>query len=104
VNDTIEVEVLEIDGATPSPPSPAPESNPQPSPLPPWATWQGRVRQLDARWWPLWIILGILALGLLLTVGVVLGVVLVIARLVLRFVRGLMRVFSGNHVDTRLSR
>jgi hypothetical protein len=101
VNDTIEVEVLEIDGAAPAPPIPEPTPE---SPPPAWTAWQGRIRQLDARWWPLWVILGILALGLLLTVGVVVGITVLVLRTILRFMAGIRSLFAGPTHDTRLSR
>ncbi len=74
----IEVEVVEIDGAVPTakrdPHTEAPAGQP-------WQGWQGRVRSLDSRWWPLWIFLGVIAIGLLLTVGLVIGVIFVILRI-----------------------
>jgi len=82
----IEVEVLEIDGVVPVvKPEPSAETRP------PWQNWQGRVRQLDSRWWPLWLFLGIIFVVLALTVGVVLGVIFVIFALIRRFLRMLLR-------------
>lgn len=101
MNDTIEVEVLEIDGAAPAAPAPEPAAESTP---PPWTAWQGRIRQLDARWWPLWVILGVLALGLLLTVGVVVGVSVLVLRTIVRLIRGIGRLFAGPAHDTRLTR
>ncbi len=84
----IEVEVVEIDGVTPTTPqSGAEEQRPQKD----WRQWQGKVRQLDSRWWPLWIVLGIIAFVLLITVGLVLGVVFVIVRLCMKLIRAVMR-------------
>lgn len=85
----IEVEVLEIDGAEP----PA-NFNPRKDPAqrqPPWQNWHGRVRQLDARWWPLWVILGAVMIVLMLTVGVVIGVLLVIFRIIRGIIRAIIR-------------
>ncbi len=84
----IEVEVLEIDGAAPPAKVEAAES---PQARQPWENWQGRVRQLDGRWWPLWVFLGVIAVALLLTVGVVLGLVF----LVFRIIRGFLRMLVG---------
>ncbi len=84
----IEVEVLEIDGA--APPAKV-ESGGESQSRQPWEKWQGRVRQLDARWWPLWVFLGIIAVALLLTVGVVLGVIF----LIFRIIRGFLRAIVG---------
>ncbi len=87
----IEVEVVEIDGAAP----PAEfETRAETPPRPQWQDWQnlqGRVLRLDKRWWPLWVFLGIIALALLLTVGVVLGVIF----LILRILRGIVRAIFG---------
>ena len=84
----IEVEVVEIDGVTPTTPqASAEEQRPQND----WRQWQGRVRQLDSRWWPLWIVLGIIAFVFLITVGLVLGVVFVILRLCMKLIRAVMR-------------
>ena len=69
----IEVEVVEIDGVAPTthgaPPAPTAQN------------WQGRIRTLDARWWPLWVLLGTLAIAILLTVGLVIAVIFVIFRI-----------------------
>ncbi len=88
----IEVEVLEIDGVAPRVPQVRPEEYPPPhGDWQDWRQWQGRVRQLDSRWWPLWVFLGIIAVGLLLTVGLVLGVLVLIFRMFLKIVRAILR-------------
>jgi sensor domain CHASE-containing protein len=85
----IEVEVVEIDGAAPPARFETPEAS---APRPSWQTdWQGRVRKLDSRWWPLWVLLGAVAVVLLLTVGLVLGIVFVIFRIL----RGIIRAIFG---------
>lgn len=87
----IEVEVLEIDGIAPvvaqerSAESPQPQGDWQD-----WRQWQGRVRRLDSRWWPLWLFLGIIAVGLALTVGLVIAVVFLILRVFLKIVRAIL--------------
>lgn len=87
----IEVEVLEIDGVAPAVPQVRPEETPPPQgDWQDWRQWQGRVRQLDSRWWPLWVFLGILVVSLLLTVGLVIGVLFLIFRLFLKIVRALL--------------
>jgi len=83
----IEVEVVEIDGVTPAAPQASAE---EPRPQKDWRQWQGKVRQLDSRWWPLWVVLGIIALVLLLTVGLVLGVVFVIVQLCKKLIRAVL--------------
>lgn len=80
---SIEVEVVEIDGVSQSPlrqPEAGPSAaGPRPQQWQGWAQWQGRVRTLDSRWWPLWVLLGILAAALILTVGVVLAALYLVA-------------------------
>ena len=86
----IEVEVLEIDGVAPAGLRPRPDAAPPtPDAWPAWAQGAGRMRRLDRRWWPLWGLLGIVALGVLLTVGLVLGLLWWIVRSLLNAVRGL---------------
>jgi hypothetical protein len=86
---SIEVEVLEIDGAAPPARSEARgEASP---PWQDWKQWQGRMRRLDSRWWPLWVFLGSIAVVLLLTFGVVIGVLFVIFRILSGIVRAIFR-------------
>lgn len=91
--ETIEAEVIEIDGVTPPEGHQAEPEGPGPS--------GGRrmqipVIRLDRRWWPLWLVLGILAVALMATVGVVVGAVY----LVYRVVRGLFQaLFGGGAVN-----
>ncbi len=88
----IEVEVVEIDGVAPASPqqSHSAEENPRRSSAD-WRQWQGRVTRLDSRWWPLWVVLGIIALALLLTVGVVIGAILLVFRILQALVRAIQR-------------
>ena len=88
----IEVEVLEIDGVAPLvPQARASEEAPPPAgEWQDWRHWQGRVRKLDSRWWPLWVFLGIIAVTLALTVGVVFGVLILLFRFVLKIIRALL--------------
>jgi hypothetical protein len=88
----IEVEVVEIDGIAPvARPDHADEIPRRGGDWQDWRQWQGRVTKLDSRWWPLWVFLGIIALGLMLTVGMVIAVVFVIVRLCARLVRAVFR-------------
>ena len=84
----IEVEVVEVDGITQparfEPTADAPQRQD-------WRQWQGRVRTFDSRWWPLWVLLGIIAVVLMLTVGVVVAVIFVIFRVL----RGITRMLFG---------
>ncbi len=83
-----EVEVLEIDGVV----SPAKiDTESDRSQRIPWENWQGRVRQLDSRWWPVWVFLGIIALVLMLTVGIVLGAIFLVFSIIRGFLRMLLR-------------
>lgn len=74
---TIEAEVVEIDGITVEPrPTPAAPESDRPR-WREWRTWQGRVRKLDSRWWPLWFVLGFILLVLVVAIGMVAAVVIV---------------------------
>lgn len=80
----IEVEVVSIDDVAPSRPSPeAPkakvETNPQQEA---WQKFQGRIRTLDRRWWPLWSLLGLVFVVLFLTVGLVFGTLFIIFKMI----------------------
>ena len=84
----IEVEVVEVDGIIqPTRSEQADDARPQQD----WRQWQGRVRTLDSRWWPLWVLLGIIAVVLMLTVGVVVAVIFIIFRIL----RGISRMLFG---------
>lgn len=86
----IEVEVLEIDGLAPVAANYNPEQNPQAkNEWQDWRQWGGRVRKLDSRWWPLWVILGLIGLVLLFTVGLVVGVVFLILRIFTKILRAI---------------
>jgi hypothetical protein len=87
----IEVEVVEVDGVAPVPAPTPPDEAEHRSGWRDWRGWQGRVRTLDSRWWPLWVLLGGIALFLLLTLGLVIAVVYVAVRLVSRLLRALFR-------------
>ena len=92
----IEVEVVEIDGMTPPIPS-APSKDERTGRGAPWSNWQnwsGRVKQLDSRWWPLWVVLGIVVLGLILTLGVFFAIIYVIARFIRNVILGINSLFS----------
>lgn len=94
VPETIEAEVLEIDGQRPAPAPPQQERASSASA--PWGrAWSslgGRVLKLDRRWWPLWVLLGIAAV-------VVLGVVTCVAAVVFtafRILGGIVRLLTGS--------
>lgn len=87
----IEVEVVEIDGHTPPAQSPSREDSPPRQTWQDWQNWPGQVRRLDGRWWPLWVLLGSVAVFLLLTVGVFVGILY----LIFRIVSGILRAIFG---------
>jgi len=88
----IEVEVLEIDGVAPLVPQPhGQDHGVPPEETRDWRHWQGRVARLDSRWWPLWVLLGAIAMVVVLTLGLVLGVLFLIFRVILGIVRAILR-------------
>jgi hypothetical protein len=97
----IEVEVVAIDGAPPAVATSVPESEPRQQ-WQEWRSWQGRVRTLDARWWPLWILLGIVALVLVATLGLLLGVVVLIVKTARGLLHALFSLFSPRSRSTSL--
>jgi hypothetical protein len=85
---SIEVEVVEIDGAT----QPATSTRQKPAPPPrQWQNLHGRIRMLNNRWWPLWVILGVIVVSLALTFGVLFGIALLLLRMIQRMFRALIR-------------
>lgn len=89
----IEVEVVEIDGVSPIA-TRSRNHEPQSSAggdWQDWRQWQGRVRTLDSRWWPLWVFLGIIALVLLLTFGIVFAIIYIIFHTIRRILVALLR-------------
>ena len=76
--DTIEAEVLEIDGGPPVAAAPEPGAERGGAA---WGSVRGRMLKLDRRWWPLWVLLGILLCGLLLAAGALFVVGLVVVRI-----------------------
>ncbi len=84
VPETIEADVLEIDGSPP----PAPR---EPEREPAWQGMKARVLRLDRRWWPLWVVLGLAAFALVAVAGVVIAGFLIAVRLL-----GIvLRIFTG---------
>lgn len=88
----IEVEVVEVDGIAPA------AARRSPGTQPPvggdwrdWRQWRGKAGSLDGRWWPLWVLLGMVALALALTLGLVIGIIFLIIRLCARILRALLR-------------
>ena len=103
VPDTIEAEVLEIDGSPPPPPN-VQEPKFSSRSRAPWESLRGKVVRLDRRWWPLWVILGGIALALALTVGVVIAAIVIVAKVIggiLRFLFGDVSNSSGTGLSRR---
>lgn len=91
----IEVEVVEIDGVAPVPAATQEESTGNSRQgWQDWQNWQGRVRKLDMRWLPLWIVLGAILLVLLMTVGLAIAIVFAIFRIIANVLRGLLSIFK----------
>jgi hypothetical protein len=82
VPDTIEADVLEIDGSPP--PSPR-------EPEPAWKETRARVLRLDRRWWPLWVVLGLVVGAFIAVFGLVVAVFLIVAKVL----GGILRFFAG---------
>lgn len=84
----IEVEVVEVENTVP------PAGREASRPVPPgggWRHWHGRIRRIDTRWWPLWVIPGIIVLGMAAVVVAVIGLVVLIIVLIRSLVRILLR-------------
>lgn len=88
----IEVEVVEIDGVAvdPRPLNGERETRARVD----WTSWQGRVKHLNARWWPLWLLLGIVVLLVVLVVGACLAVVFALWRICRAIIRGFAGLLS----------
>jgi hypothetical protein len=105
VPDTIEAEVLEIDGR-PAPP-PREQASTAGSGDRAWNAWsslRGRVVRLDRRWWPLWVALGILAVALIGMVACVVAVAFTMVKLtggIVRFLTGTGRQAHGTSLVRR---
>ncbi len=85
----IEVEVVQIDGvAPPARAADAPERNARQQPR---QNWQGRIRRFDGRWWPLWVVLAVVAVFLILTVGLVIGAIYLVLRIIGKVIRWITR-------------
>ena len=96
---SIEVEVVEIDGAT----QPATSTRQKPAPPPrQWQNLHGRIRMLNNRWWPLWVILGLVVFAFVAVFGLIFGVFLIVAKVIgaiLRFLFGSSSPRSGSDLS-----
>lgn len=91
---TIEAEVVEIDGVSVQP-RPAATSRPQ-ADWKQWGNWQGRIKTLDSRWWPLWVVLGFIALVLVVSVAMCAAVLWIAYKLTLALFVGALSLFFPN--------
>jgi hypothetical protein len=98
----LEAEVVEIDGVAVEPRME--ENNPayQRAWRFDWQSWPGKIRVLDKRWAPLWIILGIFAVILFLIISFFILVFAIFYGMMKRILRAVLLVFSGS--DQTLNR
>ncbi len=89
---TIEAEVVEIDGVAVEP-RPFPKQT-KGREWNSWGSWQGRVKKLDARWWPLWLVLGSIVLVLVVAVGMCAAVVWIAYKLTIGLFIGFLSLFN----------
>lgn len=85
---TIEAEVVEIDGISVEP-KPVRHESPEGNPWIQWGTWQGQMKRLDMRWWPLWAVLGFIALVVAVAVGMVAAVLFITFRIFAGLLNGM---------------
>ena len=93
---TIEAEVVEIDGIAVEP-KPVREESAKGAPWAQWGNWQGQVKRLDLRWWPLWLVLGFLALVVLVAVGMVAAVLFIAFRMIAGLINGIANILLPRH-------
>jgi uncharacterized membrane protein len=92
----LEAEVIEIDGVAVEPRPEVDASGSQRSRRVDWQNWQGKISVLDKRWMPLWIVIGVIAFVLLVTVGLVTAVLVMIYLIVKALLRAVFSIFSGS--------
>lgn len=98
----LEAEVLEIDGVAVEPRPAVDSYDRDQKRRVDWHGWQGRIRVLDKRWMPLWIVLGVIAVILLLTVGLLVAVFAIIFWVIKSILRAVFSVFTTS--DQTLNR
>ena len=91
---TIEAEVVEIDDVSMDSSIPRRQGSQESSRTQKaWGSWQGKVKNLDAHWWPLWLVLGFLLLVIVVAVGMCAAVLGVIYWVIKSVVRGVASLF-----------
>lgn len=100
---TIECEVTEIDGVQvdQADPAPSPDTSARKKIR---VRWHERVRTLDSRWWPLWLLLGIIAVILALTLGLAIAAIFLIIRMIITIFGKAIAWFTGFSQTHVLSR
>lgn len=102
----LEAEVVEIDGVAvePRPEVDASGGRGQRSRGVDWQSWQGKIRVLDKRWMPLWIVLGFIAVILFVIVGLLFAVFAFFYWIVKTMLRAVFSIFTGtDHTLNRRS-
>lgn len=89
----IEAEVVEIDGVTVEPRPVRGETRSEGGRID-WSVWQGRVKRLDARWWPLWLVLGFIVLVVAVVVGICVAAVFIAWRIFKAILNGIANLLS----------
>ena len=89
----IEAEVVEIDGIAVEP-RPMRGETSDTRRRNDFSVWQGRVKRLDARWWPLWLVLGLIVLVVAVAVGMCVAVIYVAWRIFKAILSGFMNLFD----------
>ncbi|MEP2776715.1 MAG: hypothetical protein ABJQ29_11005 [Luteolibacter sp.] len=89
---TLEAEVVEIDGVAVEP-KPMREQSGKGAPWAQWGNWQGQVKRFDARWWPLWLVLGFIALVIVVAVGMVAAVLFITFRIIAGLINAVASIF-----------
>jgi hypothetical protein len=100
----LEAEVVEIDGVAVEPRPDAKASGETRSRRVDWQSWQGKIRVLDKRWMPLWMVLGLVAVILLVAVGMLIAVFAFFFWMVRAILRAVFSIFTvSDHTLNRRS-
>jgi len=101
----LEAEVVEIDGVAVEPrPDDAKASEETRSRRVDWQNWQGKIRVLDKRWMPLWMVLGFIAVILFVAVGMLIAVFAFFFWIVRTILRAVFSMFTvSDHTLNRRS-
>lgn len=92
IEPTIEAEVVEIDGVAVEPRPASKQANHQDWNS--WGSWQSRVKKLDTRWWPLWLVLGLIVLVVAVAVGMCVAVIWISYKLIVGLTAALLSLLA----------